>query len=425
MEDDEKTKQDVMTSGPAGATFTTGETFTHKELMNAEFREPAWIIPGLIPEGQTLIAGKSKIGKSLLLLGLASRVAEGGKAFDKIDVEPKEILYLALEDSPKRLQKKLRAMNGEAEGSGRLHFATSGPKKGESATSFLEKHIGNHPFLKCIIIDTLGRFCGRGISSYKGSYDQMAEIKAVADKYALAIIVVHHARKVKAEDPFDCILGSTGLAGSADTLAVLTRDRGQNDALLIVCGREVEERELAMQFEPENLSWKLIGPANEVRMSQERQEVLDLLRKENKDMRLKDIAEALDKKRPVLVKLLGGLVDAGLVEQPKYGLYKAVLTSNPEIENSGELGESSDKGETQDKGETDKIGDNSITVGDADGKKDIHISMKDFARADRLEELEPKEMIPTDFDDEDDDTYWIDMDPAATELAGRTQELLP
>jgi DNA-binding transcriptional ArsR family regulator len=418
MQKDDKSKQDVMTNSPAEETFTTFTdevTFTHKELMNTEFRTPDWTVQGLIPEGLTLIVGKTKIGKSLLVLGLASRVAEGGKAFDKIDVEPRDVLYFALEDTPQRLQQSLRAMNGETEGTDRLHFATSGPMKGETATSFLERHIKHHPAVKLIIIDTLGLFCGRGISSYKASYDQMAEIKAVADKHALAIIVVHHARKVKAEDPFDCILGSTGFSAAPDTLVVLTRDRGQNDASLTICGREVKDNVLALQFQPRNLSWRLLGPANEVRMSHERQEVLDLLRKENRDVKLKEISEVLGKKRPVLSKLLNGLIEDGLVEQPKYGSYRAVPTSNGETSSSGECGESlpggetSLEGETSLKGEIEGIGETVIIEKSVEKTTDL----RDIF-ASELEDQNPEEKFEDSNDSFNEDHLYWDLEHLVT-----------
>ena len=38
--------------------------FTAAELMAFEFPEARWAVPGIIPEGVTLLAGKPKQGKS-------------------------------------------------------------------------------------------------------------------------------------------------------------------------------------------------------------------------------------------------------------------------------------------------------------------------------------------------------------------------
>ena len=342
--------------------FQTGrrirDTVTDTELLAKMLPALIWIVAGLIPQGLMLLAGKVKIGKSLLALGIASAVARGAKVFDTIQVQQLEVLYFALEDTDRRLQSHISKIQGNI-GTGRLYFSMSGPKEGESITSFLEGHIADHPGVKLIVIDTLGKFCGcQGISSYKESYSRLGELKAVADKYHLAILIVHHTTKAKAKDAFDAIMGSTGITGSADTIAVLTRERGQNEGALTITGREVEDNVFAMRFEPETLSWELVGEA-EVPMSDERREVLDLLREEDKEMKLKDIAAALGKKGPVLSKLLNGLKECGLVEQQRHGFYKAVPVDSGENANDGERGENGENGENAVGGENECGGEDS------------------------------------------------------------------
>jgi hypothetical protein len=60
---------------------------------------------------------------------------------------------------------------------------------------------------------------------------------------------VHHTRKSGAENFLDTINGSQGLAGAADTVAVLRRSRGSAGAVLKITGRDVEEAELALNFD--------------------------------------------------------------------------------------------------------------------------------------------------------------------------------
>jgi RecA-family ATPase len=89
---------------------TLGEaTFTAAELMAFEFPEARWAVPGIIPEGVTLLAGKPKQGKSWASLGISIAVATGGEALGKVRVERGEVLYLALEDNPRRLQSASRS----------------------------------------------------------------------------------------------------------------------------------------------------------------------------------------------------------------------------------------------------------------------------------------------------------------------------
>ena len=78
--------------------------WTADELMATEFPAPKWAVPGIISEGVNLLAGPPKVGKSWLSLGLALSVAAGGQAMDSVPVESGPVLYLALEDTPRRLQ---------------------------------------------------------------------------------------------------------------------------------------------------------------------------------------------------------------------------------------------------------------------------------------------------------------------------------
>ena len=76
----------------------------------ATFTEPKFVVPGYVTEGLVILAGRPKIGKSWLALGLADAVARGGRAFGQLEVEAGDVLYLALEDIPRRLQKRMRVI---------------------------------------------------------------------------------------------------------------------------------------------------------------------------------------------------------------------------------------------------------------------------------------------------------------------------
>ena len=55
-------------------------SFSAADLQKMTLPEPRWIVPGLIPEGVTLLAGKPRVGKSWLALDLAIAVATGAEA---------------------------------------------------------------------------------------------------------------------------------------------------------------------------------------------------------------------------------------------------------------------------------------------------------------------------------------------------------
>jgi hypothetical protein len=75
--------------------------------MAADFPEPKWAVQGVICEGVNLIAGPPKVGKSWLSLGLGLSIAAGEPAFGSIATEAGPVLYLALEDTARRLQSRM------------------------------------------------------------------------------------------------------------------------------------------------------------------------------------------------------------------------------------------------------------------------------------------------------------------------------
>jgi hypothetical protein len=73
------------------------------ELDRKKFPPMQWHVPGLVPEGFGLLVAPPKAGKSWLVADTGLACASGGKAFDCIDVQPRPVCYLALEDGPRRL----------------------------------------------------------------------------------------------------------------------------------------------------------------------------------------------------------------------------------------------------------------------------------------------------------------------------------
>src|SRR5262249_11215399 len=80
---------------------------TVKFLRRKGFNPMFYVIPGLIPEGLTILAGKPKIGKSWMALDIASGLAGGYYILGNIKLEQADVLYCALEDNERRLQNRL------------------------------------------------------------------------------------------------------------------------------------------------------------------------------------------------------------------------------------------------------------------------------------------------------------------------------
>jgi len=185
-----------------------------------------------------------------------------------------------------------------------------------------------------VVVDILKRVrplarSAKNRSVYDADYEALESPQSLASEYSVAILVVHHTRKLAAVDPVDEVSGSTGLSGGADGILVLKRDRGRADAYLHVTGREIEEEaELALRWDADLASWALVGDADEYRVSNERQQLLQALQNAEALMSPKEIAEATDKTVGSVKVLLGEMVKAGQVANPSYGKY-GLPSTNP------------------------------------------------------------------------------------------------
>ena len=306
--------------------------FTAAQLLAEDLPPVRWTVPGVLPEGVTLLAGKPKLGKSWLALGLAVAVASGGTALGARQVDRGDVLYLALEDNRRRLQKRLRKILAGSVAPEGLHIATEWSRMDEGGAEALERWLREHPEARLVAVDILKRVrprtsANRGV--YDADYEPLESMQRLAGEHGVAILVVHHTRKLAAVDPVDEVSGSTGLSGGADAIWVLKRDRGRADGYLHVTGREVEEEaELALRWDPDLASWTLVGDAEEYRLSEERRAVLGALGRAGGPMSPKEIAEALDRSHGSVKVLLGQMVRAGQVANPFYGKY-TLPSANP------------------------------------------------------------------------------------------------
>src|SRR5205823_109974 len=110
---------------------------------------------------------------------------------------------------------------------------------------------------------------------YQDDYEALAGLQDLATQRGVAILVVHHSRKMSGDDVLDEVSGTTGLTAVVDTALVQKRERGRADCTLFLTGRDLEqERELALKWDPLISGWALLGDAAEYRQSQERAEIL-------------------------------------------------------------------------------------------------------------------------------------------------------
>lgn len=116
----------------------------------------------------------------------------------------------------------------------------------------IEDFLKTYPDTVLIVIDTLQRI--RKVSAdanpYASDYRDIGIFKQLADKHRIAILLIHHLRKMNDDDPMNMISGTTGISGATDSNFVLKKDkRSGNDATLYCVGRDIEYRELQLEFD--------------------------------------------------------------------------------------------------------------------------------------------------------------------------------
>jgi KaiC/GvpD/RAD55 family RecA-like ATPase len=232
------------------------ELWTVSSLLRADFPPLTWIVDGLLPEGLVFLAGRPKRGKSWLALQVALDVVSGTNSLG--ETASGRVLYIALEDSPRRLQSRLQQMRaGE---SSDLIFINELPNLDNGGgPRLIELMDSYHPVL--IVIDTLARVMGRkrDADSASDMTDLLSPLQIIAGQRHCCILLIDHHRKPGAEivDMIDDIAGSTAKTAVADAIIGLYRKSGEQTAQLKITGRDVEEKELTLRWDAMRFYWRV------------------------------------------------------------------------------------------------------------------------------------------------------------------------
>ena len=241
------------------------DTVTLTDIYDMSFAPRTPVIEGLLLCGTYIFAGSPKIGKSFFMAQLGYHVAMGIPLWD-YPVRKGDVLYLALEDDYSRIQSRLSQMFGVEAVDG-LHFATQSKTLAEGLTDQLTEFVALHSETRLIIVDTLQkvREMGNDSYSYAMDYQNITELKKFSDSNNVAILVVHHTRKMEASDSFDMISGTNGLLGAADGAFILQKKkRTDTEAKMQVVGRDQEDQELTLEFNRERCIWEMTKAEKEL-----------------------------------------------------------------------------------------------------------------------------------------------------------------
>mgnify|MGYP002517968414 CR=1 FL=1 len=244
--------------------FLRQDRFNAKELMRQTFPPVQEVARGVISCGFVLLVAAPKSGKSWLSLQLAYEAATGGRFLGSIPVEKRPVLYLALEDGPRRLQNRMRKLGYDNNPPTSLEFIVSAASCDilETVKRFCDEHADEKPL---VILDTLAKFRETvprqsGENEYDRDSRTTGMLKDIIDECdGGCLLVVHHTRKMASGDFVETVNGSQGIAGIADEILKLTRKRNSEDGTLQLTSRDTPEGEYKVSFDSDSGMWRLDG----------------------------------------------------------------------------------------------------------------------------------------------------------------------
>ena len=275
-----------------------GEQYLSKEkTMN-------WLIKDLIPKGLTILGGKSRTGKSSLMVYTSMALVQGKYMFGK-DGEPKsgfrgqagQILYLSLEDHSNRFNDRMRKSDADPniELLANLKIAHSWKKLNQGGLRAIEKWIEQAKNPKLVIIDTMAKVWDKksntsGANLYSEEYRIFSPLSDLAHKHDVSIVALTHTTKKEDKtNRFNEILGGSGTQAPSDNM-ILLRKIHDGTISFSIQGKDIDDSFLMFSVENEGAVWTYEGEEWEIQKTKQRQELFDLI-KEEKSISLPEIKQ--------------------------------------------------------------------------------------------------------------------------------------
>ncbi len=249
------------------------------------------------------------------MLQAGCSLALGGKFLER-DLQLGKVLYYALEDRGKRLQTRTAQLG--IDGSALIEFETQLQPLHLGGMAAVENAVRLGGF-SMIVIDTIRRALpGKDFNKDGALFDDvLSRLQALALEKYIAIVTVLHTRKSTGgfdPDPVDDVLGSTGLTASADMVLALYTEQGKKGATLKGRGRDLDDVDEALQFDPLTCAWQSLGDSSQARSKETETEILTALTDLGK-AQAHTIARTLGKDYSNTHKLIAALWTAGKVKK--------------------------------------------------------------------------------------------------------------
>jgi AAA domain len=183
-------------------------SFTAEQLQAMRFPPTTFLVEGIIPaEGVTLLCSKPKFGKSWLAYDLCIGCTTNRIILGEISPAQGDVLYLALEDSKRRLQRRMsKLLPASAPWPRNLTLKTEWRRLHEGGLDDIRawhadsKNNGGKPVLAIIDVLAKVRKPTGNKQLYEADYEALTGLTRLAGELGLAVVVVHHTRKMASDD---------------------------------------------------------------------------------------------------------------------------------------------------------------------------------------------------------------------------------
>ncbi len=304
------------------------------DILTTAWPEPRWAVAGLLPAGLTICGGRPKVGKSWLGLQLALAVAAGTDVLES-RAEPGRVLVLALEDTQRRLSERMGKQGWgcglpvEVLPQGKFMEKVGDLGRGGAARLSAQMRRGQY---RLVVIDTFSRAFAGDQNDHAAMTMALSPLQEIAQEHNTAVLIIDHLRKggTADSDAVVDLLGSTAKAALCDAVMGLYRERGKAQARLVVTGRDIEERCLALTMDWQTGLWRCDGRAEGVELAGRQAEIVEVVR-EMGSATIADIATAIGCDRSNTHKACTELCAQGTLVKTGKGWGK-VMFGLPEVE---------------------------------------------------------------------------------------------
>ncbi len=280
-----------------------------RDLLAEPEEETDWVVEGLLPVGGfSLVAAKPKVGKSTIARQLALCVARGEDFLDR-EATQGLVVYLALEERRSDVRTHFKQMGATGDENLKI-FAGMAPA--DAISQMRKMALQENPSL--IVVDTLARIAKiRDLNDYAQTTSGLEPLLAIARETGSHVCLLHHARKGDGKG-IDSILGSTGIAGSVDTILTLHKTT-QYRTMASIQRVGIDIKETVLNFDSER-RWSDLGDyRKDAEIERAKEGILEFLSNQGEPVEEKIIDKGVEINRSCRKKALRKLVDEKKIER--------------------------------------------------------------------------------------------------------------